>query len=289
MADLITLAQYEALMGTPALTDVPKVTSLISSASRGIERFCDRALVQATFVEWLWSGSQNGAYFPQQYPTIGLYGAYCAGTAATAVNGSSTPLVLVATATELTVFNPVTLASKAYVFTTYVTLARLFAAVTADNPALTFTLSIDGNTSSTLLYPSSITVGLPSGNAVIRAACTPISARMERGGQVLFTTGLSLGGFDTINGLAQIDGPSNTGNICLVYTAGYNPVPSDLQYITACIVRDMLDVLNNDTNSGMRSEHVSEYSYDIIPSINFDDLIRTKYFSALSAFRRIAI
>ena len=288
MADLITLAQYKSFVPSTLTTDEALISILIPVATKAIDRYTDRHLVEATYTEWVRAAGQAGVFFPHEYPCKAVYAALRADPAATVANSGTIPLTLVFSEDQLTVYATLTGVTKSYTYATHANVSTLFAAVTADYPALTFTLSVDGTLLSTLLYPTSLLVGTDGTTIEIRAACTPINAQIDQHGRILYATGMSVGGFDTIGGYeANRDGQTtNIGNICLVYTAGFNPVPGDLQMIAANVVRDMVQIQKNRRQTGVKSETISQYKYDNMDNVDYDNLVRTKYAGALSPFRR---
>ena len=81
----------------------------------------------------------------------------------------------------------------------------------------------------------------------------------------------------------------NAGTVCLVYSAGYSPLPMDLTVTVANIVRDMLQVEKGKRSTGVESESVSQYRYQLMKGVDFDSIVSTKYARALAQYRRIII
>ena len=289
--DLITATQYQLIIPSPVLTatETTWLTNiLIPGASLAISRFCDRQLASGTVREWVSSPGSNGVFFPQETPFGALYAALRADDALQVVNNGSGSLILVATADTFTVYNPVANTSKAYLLATCTTLAALTAAVAVDYPALAFTALVDSGTASVFLVPASVNV--PAGGTVnLRAACVPVNAQVSQDGGILFGDSPTSGAFTSLGGYEGCrDGQTTAPNgVLLVYLAGYNPVPMDLQIIAANVVRDMMRVQKNRVATGLLRESVSEHSYELLSGVSFDDIVRTKYAGALSPFRRI--
>jgi len=289
MADLITIAQYEAIIGTITKADARTLVStyLIPAASQAIERFVDRSLAATTYVEWVKTGNTYGVFFPEQYPLLTLYSVNKADTVFTVSNTGTQAMVVIVQPTMLQAYNPLTNVAVSYAYSTYTSIGLLLAQLATDYPLLVTEATVDTSMSTTLLRPATIAIqggALSSVQGAIVAMTGHVNAdRIVYGSEFA-------GSWNTMDfpGL-PLDSVQygNVGHICLVYSAGYSPLPSDLIVTTANIVRDMLAVEQGKRATGVKSESVSQYSYTLLDSIDFDNIVGTKYAGALRQYRRI--
>ena len=290
MGNLITYRQYCDIVGTPTnTTDAALLQNyLIPAASAAVERFVDRGLGLANYVEWTNSPNNFGVYFPLQFPLVALYNVSRADAAFTVQNTSAAGVVIVVQADQLQVYNPLANTTTTYLYTTYTTLASLLAKLATDRPDLVTVAAVATSFATTLLRPATIPIAAGSLETV-QGAITPMSGRIDQdrivyGGQfaTVFTT-------QDFPGYPDAPPYGYAGNVCLVYSAGYNPIPSDLVYTVACIIRDMLAIADGDMTTGMKSEKVAQYDYTVLAGVDLDALVYTKYAMALSQYRRIIL
>lgn len=288
MADLITIAQYEAIIGAIAKPATRTLinTYLIPAASQAIERFVDRSLSATTYIEWVPIGN-TGVFFPEQFPLLTLYSVNKADSAIEVTNNGTSAIVVIVQPTMLQIYNPITNVAVSYLYATYPTVSSLITQLAIDYPALATTAKVDTSMACTLLRPATIPIQ-PSTTSCIQGAVVAMTGHI-REDRIVYGSAFA-GNWNTMEfpGL-PLDSIQygNVGNICIVYSAGYNPIPMDLIVTTANVVRDMLDVEQGKRATGMKSENVAQYGYTVLDTVDFDNIVGSKYAGALRQYRRI--
>ena len=290
--DLCTYLQYQSIIGTPAAASDQLLvqSTLITAASAAIKRFINRHIPLKTYVEWV-GGTNNagGVFYPLEYPVVALYSVNKATQAFTVQNNSAFPVVFVVQDDQFQVYNPVTNTSVVYLYSAYATVGALLAKLATDRPDLPTTLILDATMSTSLLRPATVTIQAGVTGAV-EGGVAAMTGHVEEN-RIVFGTDLSVvWTTQDFPGYVGIPGEfDHIGQICLVYSAGYATIPSDLVYTTCNIVRDMLFVANGKRSTGVKHESVAQYAYDVLDGVSFDALCETKYAHVLAQWRRVII
>ena len=242
-----------------------------------------------TYVEWTQSPNEFGVFFPLEYPLVSLFSVSRAAPAFNITNNGTVPVNVVVHQDQLMIYNTLANTQVAYLYSTYTTLALLLAKMALDYPYLATVAAVDTSTSTTLLRPA--TVSLPAGlQGVIEGGITAMTGHVAEDRIVYGSMFTSMWTTQDWPGYPPQSAPfGNAGTICLVYSAGYSPLPMDLTVTVANICRDMWQVAKGRRATGMKSESVSQYRYELLPGISFDSVVSTKYAQALAQYRRILI
>ena len=290
-SNLINFATYQSIIGVVTNSDDAALITnfIIPAASQSIERFTSRKLLLNTYIEWITNSNSNGEFFPLEYPLASLFSVSRAAPAFSITNNGTVPVNVVVQQDQLMVYNTLANTQTAYLYATYATVGALLAKLATDFPYLATVAAVDTSTATTLLRPA--TVSLPVGlQGIVEGGITAMTGHVADDRIVygsMFTGGWTTADWPNYPGGNCPMG--NAGTICLVYSAGYSPLPMDLTVTVANICRDMWQVEKGRRSTGMKSESVSQYRYDLLPGVSFDSIVSTKYHQALAQYRRIII
>jgi hypothetical protein len=290
-SNLLTPAQYQAIIGVVTNTDdLALITNyIIPAASLSVERFLSRKLLLNTYIEWTSSPNAFGVFFPLEYPLVSLFSVSRAAPAFSITNNGTVPINIVVQQDQVVIYNTLTNTLTSYLYTAYPTVAALLVKMATDFPGLALVAAVDPSTATVLLRPA--TISLPVGlQGVVEGGITAMTGHVADDRIVygsMFTGMWSTADWPNYPQTSEPMG--NAGTICLVYSAGYSPLPTDLQFTVACICRDMFRVAKGKQATGMKSESVSQYRYELLDGVSFDSLVSTKYSSALAQYRRIIL
>lgn len=292
MSNLITWSQYCNVTSTATNATVQNLVTntLIPMASDAIEHFCDRKFELQQYIEWQQAVNAFGVFYPKFTPVTRLYSVSAPDVAAT-INTTTKGINIVIDDESINIFNPITNSGTEYSYDTYSTLSNIFSEITTDNPDITFSLNTDSypdiaNCASNLLAPDTKVLNQAQ---PIYAALNQIEGKIV--GDGIASTGISYSIPTTYNTFYTPAYTYQNGNefaplVCINYMAGYKVIPLDLQYVTALIVQDMLNISLGDASVGLKSESIDQYSYTMQDNISLQNLVGTKYAGSLQHYRR---
>ena len=291
MSNLISWANYCSITSTIS-NDSNQVlieNTLIPIASNTIENYCDRLFTEQNYYEWTQSCNYFGFYYPLQYPVTKLYSASNPDILCTINNGNDINIII--NNTSLSIYDPITTTNTEYLFTSYSNVSTLFTQAIIDYP----TLEVTYNTNYTnvqgvkceLLMPDTKMVNTNNTDVVIYAALQQKEAKMIDQGIMLTGTTTNLPTMISSTYDAALNYNYGNPQTCIIYKAGYNPIPQDLQYVCAKVVQDMLVQSLGNQSTGMRSESIDNYSYTLQDGVSLANLVGTKYSDSLQKYRRI--
>lgn len=269
MADLITYAR--ALYSLPSVSsaDATKVAALITAASRAVEAYCRRVFSSASYDEQ-YDEPHGADFYLRQYPVssvdrIATYKDYAmtvrntsnANQRATVqtVNTQAGDGSLTATGLKLTRVASGVSSSSTLLFTDYVTVTLMEAAITALGNGWTAD-AVEGYAS----WPSSDMVAIQGAldakesDATLRLYSYELSDYEIEAATGRITPSWS--NFIDPNFMAV--GPQS---IRVQYTAGYQTIPEDIQEATAQTVAYLY--YSGRRDPGMKSERLGDYSYTL--------------------------
>ena len=273
---LIDLATYKILTNTTGTDNDALITILLDSATTEIQNYCDRIFAQDTYVDWVNVGC-NRNYIPNQYPVnkVLLFGA--PDTALTITNGGTTvasSYTLYIDDDALLTITDSNLTETTFDLTDalYDTLTELGAAITVALSDLTCVIATDVSQKSSLLKPQSY--GSEAGEVVKVIGVNPSTNQAVVEDNVIYFSGVCR--YDSLT----------YADFVVAYKAGYATIPTDLQLICANITEDALNVQLGETNSDVKSESVTNYSYTLADTVNMKAIV-VGYTQGLAAYKNI--
>lgn len=252
MADLITTARAKVNIPSATSADDATIETLITAASRAIQRYCRRDFA-ATAYDELYHGSATPRLLLRQYPIIAVQAVRCRPATVLTVTNTDTALnqqarvAVTATGLALTRVASGVSTTNAVTFAGNATLTALAAAVVGVGSG--WTAQVLGDYGS---WPA----------ADLRAPQGARSARGRPAGLQLHTAELTDFRIDERRGwLLRAAWPGGVHNFRVQYTAGYATVPEDVQEACAELVATWFVQRGRDLS--LRAENAGgSYSYE---------------------------
>jgi hypothetical protein len=262
---ILTYAQYKALNNITNDDNQAFITLLLDSVSLQIENYCNRTFAKADYIEQIIQDGCYNYFSPKQYPVNYIKFIGYPANALNITNTSTDNLTLSIVNGILYISNDST--TNTYTLSTY-TLTTLSAAILGNYATLTITIDSDVNQSAKLLLNK--TYCLDVGDiidvvGVSNCSNTDVSIRNN------MIYGISSG--------------------IIIYNAGYDPIPADLQLACSNITLDVTNVIIDSLNTNLKSMSVTNYSWTLQDNVDLKNIINSyidKQSSTLNYYKRIS-
>ena len=242
---LISLSEYQTLMGVSSSVNDAVITNLITVASRQIEQLCDRKFWNDDYYEFMTCYSDN-VVFPRVNPVKQVYWFSTPDlyVQATDQNGAT----LTVSEDRVTYYSTATNTTSAYALSSFATTNALFSAISVDNASFSYKLGTKINTTT----PSTLLVH--NGYAM--------QAGIETDVYGAIIAGIN---FYLVDDKIHLAGGWHRqhARYWVRYNAGYNKIPQDLQQVCALITKDLLDVVLLKFDPKLKSQSITNYSYTV--------------------------
>jgi len=266
---LITLETFKTLKNITDTTNDALYTQLLSIATVQIENWCDRIFSAADYIEWIKTDNCNSVYVTKQYPIIRVKYLGSAYNAIKLTNNDTLDYLLDITNSILTV-NDETLTENTFDLTNVSssTLTTLVSSMNAVYTDITAVIDSEASQTSKLLKPAVYTLLAGDTVDIVGSKVESYNITVKNDGLIY---GISSG--------------------VIVYKAGYETIPLDLQLACANIVYDTADVLLNDKTGNYKSESITNYSYTLADGIKLQNIINgyiNTYSDTLNYYKKVS-
>lgn len=265
---LITLSEYHTLTNTTNSASDTYITEMIDVVSDKIEKYCDRTFTATNYKEEVSINGCRPTYQTEQYPVNRVIVIGQPNTAIEYTNNSASNVYSITTTPTTMYINDEALNETSYdLVTTYSTLSGLETQVESDTNLL---LTVKSNVSQVSKF-------LKEGTFVVEESGSATQDGMDIGGTVTI-----------INDNTLEFGCG--GSYIIYYNAGYSTIPEPLQQVVAQMTETAV-ALSADSNAlgkDIKSESITNYSYTLQDSVDYNDLIK-QYQSVLDQYKRIHI
>ena len=266
---LITLETFKTLKNITDTTNDALYTQLLSIATVQIENWCDRIFSAADYIEWIDVNSCNQVYITRQYPIIRVKYIGSDHEALKLTNNDTIDYIFDITDTTLTI-NDETLSETTYDLSNAAndTLTELVSVMNTSYSNITVVIDSTVSQTSKLLKPGVYTLIAGDTIDIVGSKVESNNSKVKNDGLIY---GISSG--------------------VIVYKAGYETIPLDLQLACANIVYDTADVLLNDKTGNYKSESITNYSYTLADGIKLQNIINgyiNTYSDTLNYYKKVS-
>jgi len=266
---LITLETFKTLKNITDTTNDALYTQLLSIATVQIENWCDRIFSAADYIEWFSTNSCNNVYITKQYPIIRVKYFGSEYNAIKLTNNDTIDYLFDLTDTTLTI-NDSTLAETSFDLTNVSssTLTTLVSSMNVAYSNITAVIDSEATQTSKLLKPGVY-------NLTVGSTVDIVGSKVEQNNITVKNDGVLYG----------------VSRGCLVYRAGYETIPLDLQMVVANIVFDTANTIINNITGNYNSESITNYSYSLGDGISLTQVVNnyiTNYASTLNYYKKVS-